>query len=233
MMYLQCGRNMKTILYKSCFVLLPFLILGGCLSRTRPHVRLSPTLDKRIYQTTPLPLTMGIYIDPALRNHIQEEWLRHYNVGIHRLVFPIGEQLSSKLEEMSRIIFNKVTPIDSLENVAHLNKEAFDGILAFTLKKSEIKLYIEESVWWAVGKHTLSVTATFFDPKLNKIWETEVTVEGKGLDVVTSNVEYEWWITSEPNFAPAVDEAIQKVTYELSQRLVTFAKGLNKTPAEK
>jgi hypothetical protein len=95
-----------------------------------------------------------------------------------------------------------------------------EGILVFALKKSEIELNIEESILWAIGKHTLSITATFLDAGYQKQWGIDVTAEGKGLDVVTSRIEYEWWVTSAPNFAPAVDEAIEKITYELSQRLI-------------
>jgi hypothetical protein len=210
----------RAMLSKSCFLLLIFSLLNGCLSGTRPPVSLSPRLDKRIYKTTQLPIKIGIYIEPSLRNYVQEEWLRHYNIGIHRLVFPIGEHLSSRLEEMSRIIFREVVFINDLEDKERLNRESMEGILVFALKKSEIELNIEESILWAIGKHTLSITATFLDAGYQKQWGIDVTAEGKGLDVVTSRIEYEWWVTSAPNFAPAVDEAIEKITYELSQRLI-------------
>ncbi|MFN3533256.1 MAG: hypothetical protein ACK41Q_12225 [Candidatus Brocadia sp.] len=131
-------------------------------------------------------------------------------------VFPIGEPLSSKIEEMSRIVFKKVIVIDNLQN-----KEALDGILAVSLKNSDIEIYVETSVWRAIGRHKLSITASFLDPELNKIWESEIAVEGKGLDFITSKVEQEWWITAGPKFGPAVDDAIQKLTYELAQKIIT------------
>ena len=187
---------------------------------------LSPQLDKRVYQITPLPITVGLYIEPNLRNYVQEAPLKQYEAGtpiyvFPNFVFPIGEPLSSKIEEMSRIVFKKVILIDSLQDKEYLDKEALDGILAVSLKNSDIEIYVETSVWRAIGRHNLSILSSFLDPKHNKVWESEVTVEGKGLDFVTSKVEQEWWITAGPKFGPAVDDAIQKLTYELSQKIIT------------
>ncbi|MCR4322204.1 MAG: hypothetical protein NUV74_17940 [Candidatus Brocadiaceae bacterium] len=197
-----------------------FLTSIGCLSGTRPDVRLSPKLDKRLYQIIPLPLTVGIYIEPTLRNYVQEAPLKQDEAGtpyyvFPNFVFPIGETLSSKIEEMSGILFKKAILIDSLQN-----KEALDGILTISLKNSEIELHMEISVWRAIGRHNLSITASFLDPKLNTVWNSEIAVEGKGLDFVTSQVEHEWWITTGPKFGPAVDDAIEKLTYELAQKLI-------------
>ena len=210
----------KPVSYKYWFILLLFLTSIGCLSGTRPDVRLSPKLDKRLYQITPLPLTVGIYIEPTLRNYVQEAPLKQDEAGtpyyvFPNFVFPIGETLSSKIEEMSRILFKKAILIDSLQN-----KEALDGILAISLKNSGIELHMEISVWRAIGHHNLSITASFLDPKLNTVWNSEITVEGKGLDFVTSQVEHEWWITTGPKFGPAVDDAIEKLTYELAQKII-------------
>ena len=77
---------------------------------------------------------------------------------------------------------------------------------------------MEISVWRAIGRHNLSITASFLDPKLNTVWNSEIAVEGKGLDFITSRVEHEWWITTGPKFGPAVDDAVQKLTYELAQK---------------
>jgi len=215
----------KLVSYKYWFILLTLLISIGCLSGTRPHVRLSPKLDKQLYLITPLPLTVGIYIEPTLRNYVQEVPLKQDEAGtpyyvFPNFVFPIGETLSPKIEEMSRILFKKVILIDSLQNKEFLNKEALDGILAISLKNSEIELHMEVSVWRAIGRHNLSITASFLDPKLNTVWNSEVAVEGKGLDFVTSRVEQEWWITTGPKFGPAVDDAIEKLTYELAQKII-------------
>lgn len=216
----------KSVSYKHWFILLFSLTSIGCLSGTRPHVRLSPKLDKRIYQITPLPLTVGIYIEPTLRKYVQEVPLKQDEAGtpyyvFPNFVFPIGETLSPKIEERSHILFKKAILIDSLQNKEFLNKEALDGILVISLKKSEIELHMDVSVWRAIGRHNLSITASFLDPKLNKVWSSEVAVEGKGLDFITSQVEQEWWITTGPKFGPAVDDAVQKLTYELAQKIIT------------
>ena len=216
----------KLVSYKYWLILLPLLISIGCLSGTRPHVRLSPKLDKRLYQITPLPLDVGIYIEPTLRNYVQEAPLKQDETGtpyyvFPNFVFPIGETLSPKIVEMSQILFKKAIFIDNLQNKEFLNKEALDGILAISLKSSEIELRMDVSVWRAIGRHNLSITASFLDPNLNTVWNAEIAVEGKGLDFVTSQVEHEWWITTGPKFGPAVDDAIQNLTYELAQKLIT------------
>ena len=228
----------KPVSYKHWFILLLFLPSIGCLSGTRPDVRLSPKLDKRLYQITPLPLTVGIYIEPTLRNYVQEAPLKQDEAGtpyyvFPNFIFPIGETLSSKIEEMSRIVFKKLILIDNLQNKEFLNKEALDGVLAVSLKNSEIELHMDVSVWRAIGRHNLSITASFLDSKLNKIWESEFAVEGKGFDFASSNVELEWWMTTGPNFAPAIDDAIEKLTYKLAQKLVTSKEILDCVHREK
>ncbi len=211
----------KPVSYKFWSILLSFFLFAGCLSGKRPPVRLSPELDKRLYQITLLPVTVGLYIEPRLRDYVQEAPLQQYEAGTPTyvfpdFVFPIGKPLSLKIEEMSNIVFNKVIVIDTLQK-----KEILDGILAVRLKNSDIEIYVETSVWRAIGRHKLSVTASFLDPELNIIWESEVAVEGKGLDFITSRVEQEWWVTVGPKFGPAVDDAIQKLTYELAQKIIT------------
>lgn len=217
---------MKFKPYKYWIILLSFIILSGCLSGKRPAVRLSPEFDKRIYRMTHLPVTVGLYIEPKLRNFVQEASIRRYDPGgpyyaFPPFVFPIGEPLSSEIEEMSRAIFQNVVAIDNLQNREYINQQALDGILSVVLKESDIDLYIETSVGRAISKQNLSVIASFLDTNLTKIWESEIAVEGKGLDVVTSKVEREWWTTTGPNFARGVDDAIQKLTYELAQKITT------------
>jgi len=215
---------MKPVSYKWCFAVLPCLLLLGCLSGTRPYVRLSPKLDKHIYQLTPLPLTVGVYIEPTLRNYIQKAPLKQDETGtpyyvFPDFIFPIGETLTSEILEMSHILFKKAVLLDSLQDTTLSTQEALDGILAVSLKHSEIKLRMESSVWRAIGRHNLSVTASFLDAKRNKVWTSEIAAEGKGLDFVTTRVEYEWWMTTGPKFGPAVDDAIQKLTYALAQKI--------------
>lgn len=224
-------RFVKSNLCKNGLVLFSLLIVVGCINGRRPPVRISPKLDKRVYQMPPLPITAGLYIEPELRDFIQEVPLRRYDPAAPHyifpdFIFPIGEPLSSKMQEMSKAIFQKVIVIDNLQDKESLNREALDGILSVSLKNSDIDLYIDISVWRAIGRHNLSVTASFLDPHLNEIWKSEIAVEGRGLDFATTNIEREWWATTGPNFAPAVDDAIQKLTYELAQSIVA-SKGIS------
>jgi hypothetical protein len=214
-------RLFKPVSFKFWSVPISFLLFAGCLSGERPPVKISPKLDKRLYQITQLPVTVGLYIEPHLSEYVQKVPLKQYDAGtpiyvFPNFVFPVGKPLSSKIEEMSKTVFKKVVVIDNLQNNGTL-----DGILAVSLKESDIEIYVETSVWRAIGRHKLSVAASFLDPKLNKIWELELAVEGKGLDFITSKVEQEWWITTGPKFGSAVDDAIQKLTYELAQKIIT------------
>lgn len=203
--------------WKYCPILFSLLVLNGCLSGSRPDVKLSPKIDDRVRQISPLHNTVGIYIDPALRNYVQKEKLTHYNIGIHYYTFPIGQSLAPKIEEMSKLVFRKVIVLDNLQG----NKEPLDGIITFSMKSSEIELQVDESVWRAIGRHKLSIITSFLDPNMNKLWKSDVAVEGKGIDFVSSRVEYEWWVTAGPKFAPAVDDAIEMITYALAQKLTT------------
>lgn len=216
----------KFIYGKYGYVVLFLLVLTGCLSGQRPPVMISPQLDKRVHQVSQLPMNVGLYIEPHLRNYVQEASIKQYEAGAQlytfpSFVFPFGEPLSLKIEEMSKIIFKKVTPLDNLQNAATGTNEALDGILTVRLKNSVIDLYIEQSVWRAIGRHNLSITAAFTDPRLNKVWESDIAVEGKGLDFITSRVEQEWWETTGPRFGPAVDDSIQQITYELAKKITT------------
>ncbi|TVM03175.1 MAG: hypothetical protein CV087_06600 [Candidatus Brocadia sp. WS118] len=216
----------KSVYGKYGYIVLSLLALTGCLSGQRPPVMISPHMDKRVHQVTQLPINAGLYIEPHLRNYVQEAPIKQYEAGAQlytfpNFVFPFGEPLSSKIEEMSKIIFKKVTLLDNLQSTAYGTNETLDGILTVGLKSSDIELYIEQSVWRAIGRHNLSLRASFLDPKLNKVWESDIAVEGKGLDVVTSRVEQEWWRTTGPRFGPAVDDSIQQVTYELAQKITT------------
>ncbi|MGQ3685372.1 MAG: hypothetical protein ACUBOA_10280 [Candidatus Loosdrechtia sp.] len=233
-MYLQNGED-KTgkLLFQTVYVffgkyiLISFFvfILAGCLSGQRPPVRISPELDKRIYQIPPLPVTVGLYIEPELHDFVQKVPLKRYDPAtpyyvFPDFVFPVGESLASRIKDMSKILFHKVIQIDNPQDKEYLKREALDGILSIGLKNSDIDIYIDISVWRAIGRHNLSIIASFSDPHLNEIWKSEIAVEGKGFDFATSKVEREWWATTGPNFAPAVDDAIQKLVYELAQSIV-------------
>jgi hypothetical protein len=217
---------LKPASYKYYLALLIFVALTGCLSGKKPLVKLSPKLDKRLYQITPLPLTVGVYIEPELRTYIQQAPLKQYEPGtpyyvFPDFVFPVGRHLSEKIEEMSKIVFERIIRLDSLQDKDYLDKQSLDGILVTSLNNSEIELRVDVSVWRAVGEHKLSLMISFLDSNLNKIWESEVSAEAKGLDFITSKVEHEWWITTGPDFSPAVEETIKEITYKLAQKLVT------------
>lgn len=219
-------RQPKSVFGKYGYIVFSFLVLSGCVSGQRPPVMMAPHLDKRVHQMTQLPLSVGLYIEPHLRNYVQDAPIKQDEAGAQlytfpNFVFPFGEPLASKIEEMAKVIFNKVTILDNLQNTASGTNETLDGILTVGLKSSDIELSIEQSVWRAIGRHNLSIRASFLDPKLNKVWESDIAVEGKGLDVVTSRVEQEWWMTTGPKFGPAVDDSIQQVTYELAQKITT------------
>ncbi len=219
---------MKYIKEKNSLVLLVFLMLGGCLSTQKPPVTISPSIDKRLYEIPKQPLTMGIYIDPDLRNHEQIEKVSHHIIGIQDFVFPVGKPLAEKIGETCQIIFREVVFLINRDDTALPEEKSLDGILEFRLKDSDIRLQIEEAVLHAVGEHKLSLFVTLYDTKSNKLWEEEVFSEGIGLDVVTSHIEWEWWITSGPKFGPAVEMAIEKITFRLAQKLTVVEKILGK-----
>ncbi|MCF6149758.1 MAG: hypothetical protein E3K37_13975 [Candidatus Kuenenia sp.] len=209
---------------KNRFVLLIFVVLSGCFSTQKPPVTIAPSFDKRIYEIPQQPLTMGIYIEPDLRNHEQIEKLWHQALGIQYFVFPVGKPLAEKIEETCQALFQEVVFLNNLEQKEILEEKSLDGILKFCLKESSINLQIEESVLYAIGKHKLSLYVLLYDTKLDKLWEKEISSEGKGLDFVSSYVEWEWWSTSGPKFGMAVDKAIEKITFTLAQELAVAGK---------
>ncbi|MDR4507672.1 MAG: hypothetical protein MRJ65_05455 [Candidatus Brocadiaceae bacterium] len=214
---------MKRIYYKVVFPLFFSFLVIGCSSSERSYVKLSSTLDKRIYQKTPLSLAVGIYLDPSLRSYVQEETVIHYNVGYHRYYFPVGEHLTDKIEEAARTIFQKTILLENLPGKEDLKKLMLDGIVVIRLKDSKMEFTIDESVFYATGLHKLSITVSYLDAILVKKWESEITVEGKGLDSISSMFEYEIWGEWGPDFTPAIEDAIQKVTYELVQKIIEMA----------
>ncbi len=219
-------RLKKTVFHTYWMIMPAILILAGCLSGSRPDVLISPDMDKRLQHINSLPLAVALYIEPSLRTYVQEAPLNQSEPGtpyyvFPNFVFPIGKPLSAKIEETSRLVFSKVVLIDSLQTPEYLAERGLDGTLAVSLKDSKIEIVINKSVWRAIGRHNLAITASFSNTKQDKIWESEIAVEGNGLDFVTSRVEYEWWMETGPKFGPAVDDAIQKLTYDLAQKLVT------------
>ncbi|MCF6158891.1 MAG: hypothetical protein E3K32_10035 [wastewater metagenome] len=196
------------------------------MSGKAPQVTLSPGLDKKIYELSPLPVTVGLYIAPELRSFVQEASVKRYQPGAPHFVypnfvFPVGEALSPRIKKMSEIIFQEVIVLDNLQDNEYVRGGGIDGILSIDLKNSDIELYIDKATWRAVGTHNLSIIASFLDPRLNRIWKSEISVEEKGLDVATTKVEFEWWVTTGPDFSPAVEYAIEKLVYELAREITT------------
>jgi len=205
--------------FKYFTIFLIFFIVNGCKSGQQyPPSAISPEIDKRLYKTAPVPLTMGIYIDPNLKNFVQIKELIHYNVGYHRYEFQIGKHLSEKIEEATQIIFKRIISLEGL-NSKDISSKTLDGILVFRLDDSKIDLIIDESVLHAIGEHRLTINVSLYNTDLMKLWKEKIIAEGKGLDFVASHVEWEWWVTLGPHFGSAIDHAIENLTYKLSQKL--------------
>ena len=198
------------------------LFIVGCANGRGMKVIIKPTLDRRLKEVQPIPLHVGLFIEPSLRHFSQEEWQTDMIAGIHHYVFPIGEPLTKNIEEMINIVFNNVTILNKLPNQEIIEKTGLDAILMVQLKASKLELIVEESVWRAIGKHYLSVHVSFLDKNLNKIFEDELAVEGKNLDLIDYETEGGWWKISGPKYGPAVEDSIEKLVFKLAQRLIAF-----------
>lgn len=196
------------------------IFVVGCVNGHGIKVTIAPSLDKRIKEMQPLPHHVGLFIEPSLRHFSQEEWQTSMIAGIHHYVFPIGAPLSKNIEEMTKRVFNKVTILDELPSKEVAEKAELDNILMVQLKASKLELIVEESVWRAIGKHYLSIQVSFLDKNLNKIFEDELSVEGKNLDLIDFETEGGWWKISGPKYGPAVEDSIEKIVFELAQRLI-------------
>ena len=201
------------------FVLM-FLFVVGCTNGSGKKVTIKPTLDKRLREMQPLPLHAGIFIDPSLRRFSQEEWQNDMIAGIHHYIFPIGEPLSKNIEEMTRRIFTKVTVLKDSPSRETIEKEGLEAMLTVQLRESKLELIVEDSVWRDIGRHYLSIHVSFLDKSLNKIFEDELTAEGKYLDLIDYQTEGGWWKVAGPKYGPAVEDSIEKITYKLAQRLI-------------
>ncbi|HHT9136762.1 MAG TPA: hypothetical protein ACFYEK_05885 [Candidatus Wunengus sp. YC60] len=199
-----------------------FLFIVGCANGRGMKVIIKPTLDKRLKEVQPIPLHVGLFIEPSLRHFSQEEWQTDLIAGIHHYVFPIGEPLAKNIEEMTKRIFNNVTILNELPNREIIEKTGLDVILTVQLKASKLELIVEESVWRAIGKHDLSVHVSLLDKNLNKIFEDELAVEGKNLDLIDYETEGGWWKISGPKYGPAVEDSIEKLVFKIAQRLIAF-----------
>ena len=199
-----------------------FLSVFGCANSRGMKVPIVPVLDKQLKEMQHIPLHAGLFIDPSLYHFSQEERQTDMIAGIHHYVFPIGEPLAKNIEEMTKIVFNKVTILNKLPNQEIIEKTGLDAILMVQLKASKLELIVEESVWRAIGKHYLSVHVSFLDKNLNKIFEDDLAVEGKNLDLIDYETEGGWWKISGPKYGPAVEDSIEKLVFKLAKRLIAF-----------
>ena len=205
---------------KATFIILMFFFVVGCANSRGMKVSIVPTLDKRLKEIQSIPLHAGLFIEPSLRHFSQEEWQTSMIVGIHHYVFTIGEPLARSIEEMTKMVFSKVTILNELPSRELIEKTGLEAVLTVQLKESKLELIVEDSVWRAIGKHYLSVKASFLDKNLNRIFEDEITAEGKNLDVIDFETEGGWWKTAGPKYGPSVEDSIEKIVFKLAQRLI-------------
>ncbi|MEP9410879.1 MAG: hypothetical protein HRF42_05645 [Candidatus Brocadia sp.] len=201
---------------------LMFLLVMGCANGRGKKVPIVPALDKRLEEITLIPLHAGLFIEPSLCHFSQEEWQTNMIVGIHHYVFPIGEPLARSIEEMTKMVFGKVTILNELPSRELIEKTGLEVVLTVQLKESKLDLIVEESVWRAIGKHYLSIQVSLLDKNLNKIFEDELTADGKNLDLIDFETEGGWWKTAGPKYGPAVEDSIEKIVFKLAQRLIAF-----------
>lgn len=205
-------------------IILVLLFVTGCAGEPGIKVPIRPALDKNLREIQPVPLHIGLFIEPSLRQWTQEERQTSMIAGIHHYVFPIGAPLSKNIEEMTRKVFNKVTILNELPGREKVEADAYDAVLTAQLLESKLELIVEDSVWRAIGKHHLSIRATFSNKYFNTIFDENLTVEGKHLDVIDFETEGGWWKTAGPKYGPAVEDSIEKVVFNLAQKLLASVK---------
>lgn len=201
-----------------------FLLVVGCANGRGMKVPIAPALDKRLKVVQPVPVHVGLFIAPSLRHFSQEEWQTNMIAGIHHYVFPIGAPLAKNIEEMAKKVFSKVTILSESPGQEMIEKMGLEAVLTVQLKASQLELIVEDSVWRAIGKHYLSIQVSFQDKDLHRIFEDELTAEGKHLDVIDFETEGGWWKTAGPKYGPAVEDSIEKIVFKLAQRLIASEK---------
>ncbi|MBI5308652.1 MAG: hypothetical protein HZB37_10065 [Planctomycetes bacterium] len=207
------------------FGMLALFFIAGCATSSGIKLRIEPTLDKRINEMRPLSRHVGLLIDPALRNFKQDEYQSDAIAGYHHYVFRIGEPLAVEIEKMAKRVFTKVTPLDELPSGGIMEKMGLDNVITVSLSTSRLELGVEESVWRAIGKHYLTLHVSFLDKQSRNIFDRSLSVEGKCVDVVDFETEGGWWKVSGPKYGPAVEDAIEKIVFDLAQQLSAAAGG--------
>lgn len=212
-----------TVMKKIHFGLLALIFIAGCATESGIKPRIEPTLDKRISEMQPLSRHVGLLIDPALRGFKQDEYQSDAVAGHHHYVFWIGEPLSVEIEKMAKRIFTKVTLLNELPAGNVMEKTGLDNVVTVSLSASRLELGVEESVWRAIGKHYLTLHVTFLDKQSRTIFDNSLSVEGKCVDLVDFETEGGWWKVAGPKYGPAVEDAIEKIVFDLSQQLSAAA----------
>ncbi len=207
---------------KITLLLLTLLIIAGCASKPGIRVPIKPTFDKRLQGIRPFPLHIGLFIEPSLRHFNQEEWQVDMVAGIHHYIFPIGEPLAKNIEEVVKKVFDTVTIFQELPTHETIEKIRPEVIVAVQLDSSILELLIEESVWRAMGKHHLSICVSLLDRNFHTISKDRLVAEGKSLDLIDFETEGGWWKTAGPKYGPAVEDSIEKIVFQLAQRLISF-----------
>lgn len=207
------------IMNKIRFSMLALFFIAGCATDSGIKPRIEPTLDKRISEMRPLSRHVGLLIDPALRSFKQDEYQSDAVAGHHHYVFRIGEPLAVEIEKMARQIFTKVTILNELPSGDVMEKTGLDNVVTVSLSTSRLELGVEESVWRAIGKHYLTLHVSFLDKQSRNIFDRSLSVEGKCVDVVDLETEGGWWKVAGPKYGPAVEDAIEKIVFDLAQQL--------------
>ena len=203
--------------------MLALIFIAGCATDSGIKPRIEPTLDKRINEMQPQSRHVGLLIDPALRNFKQDEYQSDAVAGYHHYVFRIGEPLAVEIEKMAKRVFTKVTLLKELPSGGIMEKTGLDNIITVSLSASRLELGVEESVWRAIGKHYLTLHVTFLDKQSRNIFDQSLSVEGKCVDVVDFETEGGWWKVAGPKYGPAVEDAIEKIVFDLAQQLSAAA----------
>lgn len=203
--------------------LLALFFIAGCATSSGIKPRIEPTLDKRINEMQSLSRHVGLLIDPALRSFKQDEYQSDAVAGYHHYVFRIGEPLAVEIEKMAKRVFTKVTLLHELPSGDVIEKTGLDNIITVSLSTSRLELGVEESVWRAIGKHYLTLHVSFLDKQSRNIFDRSLSVEGKCVDIVDFETEGGWWKVAGPKYGPAVEDAIEKMVFDLAQQLLAAA----------
>ena len=75
-------------------------------------VPIKPTLDKRLKVVQSIPIHVGIFIEPSLRQLESRRVANKYDCGGKSLRIPDRRHLAKNIEEMARMVFSKATVLE-------------------------------------------------------------------------------------------------------------------------